>query len=286
MNEYPNNDYRDYIEHSAKGQKWKNHKYLYKTANGRYVYPEDVSDAKSRFNSNTKDGLTERFYSKANKATRAKNALASLRDRFSGAGSTSLSRPQATRHKRNVIRTVNPVGVGKRSAQYLESQRYNELNNAFTESKRKSKSGSRKSRNVTGTYRMPDKRRSSSSRKFTTRTSYSPFGRQLASRLIEKRDSNNYLDSVLGNARRASESRSYIDSVLRNAKYGDRPLKVVNRKGGSSSRKFSVGDYRYSSLGSQLARKLTEKRKTKKTMKNVYKTAKRMRGGHSRSRKF
>ena len=38
---YPSNDYRDYLEHSARGQKWSNHKYLYITPDGRYVYPEN-----------------------------------------------------------------------------------------------------------------------------------------------------------------------------------------------------------------------------------------------------
>lgn len=39
---YPQNDFRDYLEHSAKGKKWKNHKYI-EIRNGRYIYPEDVS---------------------------------------------------------------------------------------------------------------------------------------------------------------------------------------------------------------------------------------------------
>lgn len=39
---YPDNDYRLYLMHSAKGQEWSKHKYLYKTATGRYVYPEEV----------------------------------------------------------------------------------------------------------------------------------------------------------------------------------------------------------------------------------------------------
>ena len=37
---YPANDYRDYLEHSAKGQTWSRHKYLYITPNGTYVYPK------------------------------------------------------------------------------------------------------------------------------------------------------------------------------------------------------------------------------------------------------
>lgn len=36
---YPENDYRDYLEHSAKGTHWKKgHKYDYIDANGNYVY--------------------------------------------------------------------------------------------------------------------------------------------------------------------------------------------------------------------------------------------------------
>ena len=39
MYDYPNNDYRAYLQHSAKGTTWekKNHKYKY-IINGRYVY--------------------------------------------------------------------------------------------------------------------------------------------------------------------------------------------------------------------------------------------------------
>lgn len=43
------NDYRDYLEHSMKGAEWKNHKYLYKTSSGRYVYPEDVAKESNSF---------------------------------------------------------------------------------------------------------------------------------------------------------------------------------------------------------------------------------------------
>lgn len=45
---YSDNDYRNYLEHSNKGNTWKNHKYLYKTAEGRYVYPEDVNTGSKR----------------------------------------------------------------------------------------------------------------------------------------------------------------------------------------------------------------------------------------------
>lgn len=39
---YPENDYRNYLEHSAKGTHWKKgHKYI-AIKNGKYIYPEDV----------------------------------------------------------------------------------------------------------------------------------------------------------------------------------------------------------------------------------------------------
>lgn len=43
MNTYPQNDYREYIEHSA--GPWKKHKYIAKR-DGRYIYPEDITGAK------------------------------------------------------------------------------------------------------------------------------------------------------------------------------------------------------------------------------------------------
>lgn len=38
MNNYPENDYRSFLEHSSKGSTWKNHKYI-EIINGRYIYP-------------------------------------------------------------------------------------------------------------------------------------------------------------------------------------------------------------------------------------------------------
>lgn len=48
MSNYPLNDYRDYLEHSAKGKTWSDHKYLYITSGGRYVYPEGASRSTSK----------------------------------------------------------------------------------------------------------------------------------------------------------------------------------------------------------------------------------------------
>lgn len=40
-NSYPQNDYRYYLQHSAKGTTWGKHKYI-AIKNGRYIYPEDL----------------------------------------------------------------------------------------------------------------------------------------------------------------------------------------------------------------------------------------------------
>lgn len=39
-NLHPENDWRDYLEHSARGQKWARHKYI-AIENGRYIYPKE-----------------------------------------------------------------------------------------------------------------------------------------------------------------------------------------------------------------------------------------------------
>lgn len=38
---YPQNDWRSYLEHSAKGTHWKEHKYI-RIEGDRYIYPEDL----------------------------------------------------------------------------------------------------------------------------------------------------------------------------------------------------------------------------------------------------
>lgn len=44
---YPDNDWRDYLEHSSKGTHWKKgHKYV-AIVNGRYIYPEDLKRKKN-----------------------------------------------------------------------------------------------------------------------------------------------------------------------------------------------------------------------------------------------
>ena len=47
LTEFPANDYRSYLAHSAKGQTWKQHKYI-AIRNGRYIYPKDNKHVSGR----------------------------------------------------------------------------------------------------------------------------------------------------------------------------------------------------------------------------------------------
>ena len=58
---FGSNDYRDYLIHTSKGTKWKNHKYLYKDQNGRYIYPEDVRNSSNNSSSNSFGGSGRKF---------------------------------------------------------------------------------------------------------------------------------------------------------------------------------------------------------------------------------
>jgi hypothetical protein len=58
MGIYPENDYRNYLEHSAKGKTWSNHKYV-AIKNGRYIYPSTTSSKSSRPRGRKVDYLTE-----------------------------------------------------------------------------------------------------------------------------------------------------------------------------------------------------------------------------------
>lgn len=46
MNLFNEAIYKNHLEHTAEGTKWGKHKYLYITPSGRYVYPEDLKNAK------------------------------------------------------------------------------------------------------------------------------------------------------------------------------------------------------------------------------------------------
>lgn len=56
---FPENDYRDYLEHSARGQRWRNHKYI-DIVNGRYIYPAEYRN--SRRSSDLNNTNTKPFY--------------------------------------------------------------------------------------------------------------------------------------------------------------------------------------------------------------------------------
>ena len=84
---YGNNDYRDYLEHSAKGQKWSNHKYLYITPSGRYVYPEDLRQRSKRHGGGTSTVSEVSVYGWSRDKDGNRNGIVEIgSDTFGGSG--------------------------------------------------------------------------------------------------------------------------------------------------------------------------------------------------------
>lgn len=89
---YPVNDYRDYLEHSAKGQEWGKHKYLYKTATGRYVYPEDVPENSRGGLSDVGQSRSGGAYGGSTRKFKAKKRTARVADAIKKVGNKSLKK--------------------------------------------------------------------------------------------------------------------------------------------------------------------------------------------------
>lgn len=91
---YPENDYRYYLKHYAKGSQAKDHKYLYIDENGRYIYPEDKTTTEwNRWKANkTVENRVTRPQKKNDKGVRDSFAVyKKLRKRrFDDIGSPSL----------------------------------------------------------------------------------------------------------------------------------------------------------------------------------------------------
>lgn len=101
MTEHPYNDYRDYLEHSAKGTHWKKgHKYI-AIINGRYIY-EDLKKKAS-------EGLDK-----------IKNAASKVVDEY--------NRQQALRDSREEIREKAVELYGERTTNAKASMRDREMN--------------------------------------------------------------------------------------------------------------------------------------------------------------
>ena len=79
---YPENDYRNYLEHSSKGQRWKKHKYL-AIINGRYIYPDTSSDVEEtvgdRFNKALAQDLKNSYYKQLEARTNNKSTGVSIK---------------------------------------------------------------------------------------------------------------------------------------------------------------------------------------------------------------
>ena len=91
---WPENDYRYYLKHYAKGSQAKDHKYLYIDENGRYIYPEDKTTTEwNRWKANkTVENRVTRPQKKNDKGVRDSFALYKRlkRRKFNDIGSPSL----------------------------------------------------------------------------------------------------------------------------------------------------------------------------------------------------
>lgn len=97
----PENDYRDYLEHSAEGTKWGNHKYLY-IKNGRYYYPSDVAKTAAT-------NANRRIYRKT--GINVGGALGSVGSRVSSVARNTANRLRPRNVNRAVYRKTG-VNVG------------------------------------------------------------------------------------------------------------------------------------------------------------------------------
>ncbi len=116
---YPENDYRNYLSHSAKGDTWANHKYLYIDANGRYIYPEDVrqmgaKNAVKGFAGYAKRGLS----ATANRAKAAVAGLSSKNRERSAYRKTGLTK---TQRDRQLYRETGRTGIAGRTTKAISS---------------------------------------------------------------------------------------------------------------------------------------------------------------------
>ena len=91
-----------FLQHTAAGTKWDNHKYLYITASGRYVYPEDYK------NPGTKYGSKE--YEEQNAK---KGGTINTRKTFTTSKSTSPAKTSTTSKSTSPAKTSTSASVNK-----------------------------------------------------------------------------------------------------------------------------------------------------------------------------
>ena len=115
---YPENDFRNYLEHSAKGTHWKKgHKYI-AIKNGKYIYPEDLKSGRSglysaqsrKFDLNDNSSVTRSGGGSNSVEVKPKNLKArpggtSATDEIKQEGPTFANRPRG--HKRKTVFTKN-----------------------------------------------------------------------------------------------------------------------------------------------------------------------------------
>lgn len=113
-NEYPENDYRNYLMHYAKGEKAKKHKYLYIDKNDNYVYPEDlIPNAKRKIKQKAK-GIKTAFTNAVSEVTSG-NLLNKAKTKAS----------QTTQKAKTAVASIRPTNI-KRN--FYKSTGYDKIN--------------------------------------------------------------------------------------------------------------------------------------------------------------
>ena len=125
---YPENDWRNYLEHSAKGDTWENHKYLYIDANGRYIYPEDVRQMGVKGTAKNLAGAAPGIARRTGQRIRSSAARASTRTRNTFRSGENVNR--------RIYRMtgVNVKSVGRRTASAISRLKNRALDSLRTTS--------------------------------------------------------------------------------------------------------------------------------------------------------
>ena len=119
MNLFNEAIYKNHLEHTASGTKWGKHKYLYITPSGRYVYPEDLKNAKDY-------GKQIEARKRAEEATRGKKTAEEIMNKKEpGGGQTTMKTvmQDTIRRKQEAAAKTSGTAAGSKSVATNSSDR-------------------------------------------------------------------------------------------------------------------------------------------------------------------
>ena len=144
MNEHPYNDYRDYLEHSAKGTHWKKgHKYI-AIINGRYIYEDlkkKASEGLDKIKNAASKAVDEYYRQQALKDSRAEIREKSVE--LYGESATKAKERSSERQRKRIKKQQDKAKVDAARKAY-EQQRKEKERKQREERKRKREERRRK----------------------------------------------------------------------------------------------------------------------------------------------